>query len=89
MGTTVVRIGLNLLVCPRCYKLLTSMKRVTVMMSEECHKVLKMYAAFKGMTVSEASYEMMRAHIHKEASVNEHVKTMLNLNGIELDPPVE
>ena len=59
------------------------------MMSEQSHKVLKMYAAFKGMTVSEASYSMIHAHIHKEAHVNEHVQTMLDLNGIELDPVVE
>tara|TARA_R100000742_G_C4191040_1_gene23117 strand:- start:233 stop:430 length:198 start_codon:yes stop_codon:yes gene_type:complete len=65
------------------------MKRVTVLMSEGCHKVLKMYAVLKGMTVSEASYAMMREHIHKEAHVNEQVKTILDFNGIPLDPHVE
>tara|TARA_R100001510_G_C7609528_1_gene173523 strand:- start:532 stop:729 length:198 start_codon:yes stop_codon:yes gene_type:complete len=65
------------------------MKRVTVMMSERCHKVLKMYAVLKGMTVSQVSYSMMRAHIHKEAHVNEQVKTILDFHEIALDPLVE
>ncbi len=58
-------------------------------MSEECHKVLKMYAVLKGMTVSEVSYKMLRAHIHKEAHVNEQVKSILDFHGISLDPLVE
>ena len=65
------------------------MKRVTVMMSERCHKVLKMYAVLKGMTVSEVSYSMMRAHIHKDAHMNEQVKTILDFHGIPLDNLVE
>tara|TARA_R100001463_G_scaffold116792_1_gene172155 strand:+ start:796 stop:942 length:147 start_codon:yes stop_codon:yes gene_type:complete len=48
-----------------------------------------MYAVLKGMTVSEASYSMMREHIHKEAHVNEQVKTILDFNGISLDNHVE
>jgi len=59
------------------------------MMSERCHKVLKMYAVLKGMTVSEVSYSMMRAHIHKDAHVNEQVKTILDFHEIALDPIVE
>ena len=59
------------------------------MMSEHYHKVLKMYAVLKGMTVSEVTYKMMRAHIHKEAHVNEQVRTILDFNGIPLDPLVE
>ena len=65
------------------------MKRVTVMMSESCHKVLKMYAVLKGKTVSDVSYSMMRAHIHKEAHVNEQVKSILEFHGIEIDSPIE
>jgi hypothetical protein len=65
------------------------MKRVTVMMNEDCHKVLKMYAVLKGMTVSEVSYSMMRAHIHKDAHENDQVKTILDFHGISLDPLVE
>ena len=48
-----------------------------------------MYAAYKNMTVSDAAYGMIRAHIHKEANANEQVLTMLMLNDIHLDPPVE
>lgn len=65
------------------------MKRVTVLMNEGDHKVLKMYAVLKDMTVSEVSYAMMRAHIHKEAYVNDQVKTILDFHGIALDPLVE
>ena len=65
------------------------MKRVTVMMSENCHKVLKMYAVLKGMTISEVSYSMMREHIHKEANENEQVRTILDFHGITLDNIVE
>ena len=65
------------------------MKRVTVMMSEDCHKVLKMYAVLKGMTVSEVSYAMMRAHIHREAHENDQVKTILDFHGISLDEVVD
>ena len=65
------------------------MKRVTVMMNENSHKVLKMYAVMKGMTVSEVSYKIIRAHIHNEAHVNEQVKSILDFNGISLDPLVE
>ena len=65
------------------------MKRVTVMMSENCHKVLKMYAVMKGMTISEVSYSMMREHIHKEANVNEQVKTILDIHGITIDDVVK
>ena len=56
-------------------------------MNENCHKVLKMYAVLKDMTVSEVSYTMMRAHIHNEAHENEQVKTILDFHGIALDEP--
>jgi len=59
------------------------------MMSEPCHRVLKMYATLKGMTVSDVSYSMMRTHIHKEAHVNEQVRTILDLHNIALDSPIE
>jgi len=48
-----------------------------------------MYAVLKGMTVSEVSYNMMRAHIHKDAHMNEQVRTILDFHGIPLDNLVE
>jgi len=48
-----------------------------------------MYAVLKNMTISEVSYSMMRAHIHKEANENEQVKTILDFHGISLDNIVE
>lgn len=66
-------------------RLSKTVKRVTVQMSESCHKTLKMYAVLKNKTVSEVSYSMMRAHIHREAFVNDQVKSILEFNGIALD----
>ena len=54
-------------------------------MSESCHKTLKMYAVLKNQTVSEVSLSIIRAHIHKEAFVNEQVKSLLEFNGIDVD----
>ena len=48
-----------------------------------------MYAVMKGMTVSEVSYKMMREHIHKDAHLNEQVRTILDFHGISLDNLVE
>ena len=47
-----------------------------------------MYAVMKGMTISEVSYSMMREHIHKEANVNEQVRTILDFHGIAIDDVV-
>ncbi len=58
-------------------------------MSENCHKVLKMYAALKGKTISDVSYAMMRAHIHKEAKVNDQVRMILRFHDIEVEEIVE
>tara|TARA_Y100000817_G_C16582818_1_gene422694 strand:- start:157 stop:351 length:195 start_codon:yes stop_codon:yes gene_type:complete len=64
------------------------MGRVTVQMSDKCHRVLKMYAVLKDMTVSEVAYDMMRLHIHKDAKENDQVKALLDFHGIALDPRV-
>jgi len=44
-----------------------------------------MYAVLKNQTVSEVSLSIIRAHIHKEAFVNEQVKSLLEFNGIDVD----
>ena len=64
------------------------MGRVTVQMSDKCHRVLKMYAALQGMTMSEVAYDMMRLHIHRHAKVDQQIKSLLDFHGIELDPRV-
>ena len=43
------------------------MKRVVVQMSDECHKALKQYAAFYGVTMSEVLYHNTRVGFHKQA----------------------
>lgn len=65
------------------------MGRVTVQMSDKCHRVLKMYAAMKDMTMSEVAYDMMRLHIHNDAKENHQVRSLLDFHGIELDPRVQ
>ena len=57
-------------------------------MSEKCHTVLKMYAAFQGMTMSELAHDMIRLHIHRHAKADQQIKSLLDFHGIELDPRV-
>ena len=42
------------------------MKRVVVKMSDECHKALKQYCAFYGLTMSEVLYHNTRVGFHKQ-----------------------
>tara|TARA_B100000035_G_scaffold220650_1_gene189444 strand:+ start:6597 stop:7034 length:438 start_codon:yes stop_codon:yes gene_type:complete len=60
-------------------------KRVVVQMSEECHKALKQYAAFYGMTMSEVLYESTRMQFHTQLGVCEFVEDMFEKLGIEAD----
>ena len=61
------------------------MGRVAVVMSDKCHRVLKQYAAYMGMTMSECMYRAMRTHLHTLAKTNEQVRNMILAQGIELD----
>lgn len=61
------------------------MGRVAVVMSDKCHRVLKQYAAYMGMTMSDCMYQAMRTHLHTLAKTNEQVRHMILAQGIELD----
>ncbi len=60
-------------------------KRVQVLMTASCHRVLKQIAAFDGCTMSDFMYKCARAHIHGRAKENDHILRMLQQEGIELD----
>ena len=56
-----------------------------VQMSDECHKALKQYAAFYGMTMSEVLYNCTRFQFHKQMQNCEFVKGMLETLNIPMD----
>lgn len=60
-------------------------KRVVVQMSDDCHKALKQYAAFYGMTMSEVLYNCTRMQFHKQKHLCKYVNTLLNQLGIATD----
>ena len=62
------------------------MVRVTVSMKPVCHQILKMYAVSKGLTLSQLCYSVLEAHVRKEAHVNKHLETILEIHGFALDP---
>ena len=60
-------------------------KRVQVLMSASCHRVLKQIAALDGVTMSDFMYKCARAQIHGRAKVDDHILRMLQKEGIEVD----
>lgn len=53
-------------------------KRVVVQMSDDCHKALKQYAAFYGMTMSEVLYQCTRMQFHTQREKCKYVGGMLD-----------
>ena len=62
-----------------------SIKRVVVTLSDRDAKVLKLYAAKWGMTLSQALEEMSRSHIHGSAFVCTFTRDLLNNENIAID----
>lgn len=60
-------------------------KRIAVSMSDDCAAILKEYAAFFGVTQSEAMYELARASIHNHAINCKKVSSMLEMRDKSLD----
>lgn len=60
-------------------------KRVQVLMSASCHRVIKQISAFDGCTMSDFMYQCVRAHIQGRAKEHDHILRMLQEEGIELD----
>ena len=53
-------------------------KRVVVQMSDDCHKALKQYAAFYGMTMSEVLYQCTRMQFHRQRETCKYLEGVLN-----------
>ena len=61
------------------------MKRVVLTLSDEDARVLKLYAAKWGLTLSQALSEMSRSHIHGSALVCTFARDLLNNENIAID----
>ena len=64
------------------------MKKVQVQMSDECHSVLKAYAAFYGRTMSEILYMFALQEIHQQSLHCSFVQQLLDAQGIRPDKRV-
>ena len=63
-----------------------AMKRVQVLMSPACHRVLKQICAIDDTSMSEFMYKCARTHIHQRAKTDDHILTLLERESIQLDP---
>ena len=61
-------------------------KRVQVLMSPACHRVLKQICAIDDTSMSEFMCTLARTHIQQRAKADDHILTLLQREGIELDP---
>lgn len=55
-------------------------------MSPACHRVLKQICAIDDVSMSEFMYRCAMALIHQRAKTDDHILTLLQREGIELDP---
>ena len=58
-------------------------KKVLVTMSDECHSVLKQYAAFVGKTMSEVMYDFARQEIHNHQMLCKRVTAIRNNQDVD------
>jgi hypothetical protein len=63
-----------------------AVKRVQVLMTPGCHRVLKALCAIDDVSMSEFMYRCARTHIHQRAKTDDQLLTLLQREGIELDP---
>ena len=63
-------------------------KVVNVKMSEECHSILKSYAAFVGRTMSEVLYDFAKQELHQEALYCRAVHSQITAKHRDLDKRV-
>ena len=60
-------------------------KRVQVLMSPACHRVIKQLCALDDVSMSEFMYRCAHTHIQERAKVDNHILTLLQREGIEID----
>ncbi len=54
-------------------------------MTDGCYKVVKQYAALRGMTMSECFYLALRYNLHREALDEPDIRRILERNGVSFD----
>lgn len=62
--------------------------RVQVTLTKPCYRVIKQYAALRGMTMSQVLYLATRHNLHREALDHEDVKRLFEREGIPFDDEV-
>ena len=65
------------------------MKKAQVQMSDEFHSVLKSYAAFVGLTMSEVLYQFAHQEIQQQAVHCKFVKQLIESRDIPIDKRVD
>ena len=63
-------------------------RRVQVTLTENCYKVVKQYAALRGMTMSECFCQALRYSLHTEALEESEVLRILQRNNVAVDQDV-
>lgn len=61
-------------------------KRVQVLMEPKYHRMLKQICAIDDVSMSDFVFRCAIAHIHTRAKLDDHILTLLQREGIELDP---
>lgn len=54
-------------------------------MAPQCRRILKQYAALKGLTMSEVLYRSTKFFIHRQATTESPVASILEREGKEID----
>ena len=65
------------------------MKKVQVQMSDECHSILKSYAAFFGLTMSEVLYQFTRQEVQQHAVHCKYVSQLIESHDVPIDKRVD
>ena len=64
-------------------------RRVQVTMTDNCYRVVKQYAALRGMTMSECFYLALRYSLHREALEESDVRRLLERNDVPFDEGIK
>lgn len=64
-------------------------RRIQVTVTENCYRVIKQYAALKGLTMSDALFMALNQDIHREALEEPDVRRIFERNGVEICPEIK
>lgn len=68
-----------------CFVTEPSYVQLQCAMAPQCRRILKQYAALKGMTMSEILYRSTKFFIHSQAATDRQVAAILEREGKEID----